>query len=284
MYIDLHTHTCISDGRLTPKELVLRAEQMQIAYLSITDHDAVIGNRLAEQARQDMGIRSLQLISGIEVSCRWHQQDIHILGWNFNLEHSAITTLVAKQQEKRHERALEMAARLSKQGVVPQHLPVVDEASNLTRYHFAAALLEHGYVSTWEQAFKRYLGRGACAYVATDWCDIGEAVGAIQEAGGDAGLAHPHAYQLKGKWLKRLLATFVEAKGDALEVAIGQQSPQQRKELADLAQSHQLYASVGSDFHYPGRWRELGRHLELPASCQPIWSKWALASYEQEEP
>lgn len=274
--IDLHCHSNISDGSLTPDVLVMRAAQMQLDYLALTDHDAVAGVAQAQQAAADYGKGAPQILSGIELSCHWRGFEIHILGWCFQLQHEAMLQLVQQQQEKRRWRAQAIAEKLIKSGVDAEHIPQEQAGKVLTRAHFAASLMQFGYVRSVEEAFRKYLGKGQRAYVVTPWCSIEEAVTVIQQAGGSAGLAHPFAYQLKGKWLQRLLASFKAAGGDALEVASGQQEPAQRLQLAQYATDYGLAASVGSDFHFPGRWRELGRNLTLPPECIPIWQAWNL--------
>ena len=109
-----------------------------------------------------------------------------------------------------------------------------------------------------------------------------EAVSVIHQAGGKAVLAHPSHYQLTAKWLKRLLQAFVEANGDAMEVAHPQQTVQERRLLADYAAQYQLLGSQGSDFHYSSPWMELGRNLYLPAGCVGIWTTWQAEVIEQE--
>jgi predicted metal-dependent phosphoesterase TrpH len=103
-----------------------------------------------------------------------------------------------------------------------------------------------------------------------------EAVQAIHQAGGMAVLAHPGRYDLTAKWIKRLLAAFVEAGGDAMEVAQPQQAQQERRNLADYAIQYKLLASQGSDFHYPSPWMELGRNLWLPSGVEPVWKDWGI--------
>lgn len=274
--IDLHCHSNISDGSLTPDVLVMRAAQMQLDYLAITDHDAITAVELARAAAQAYGKGAPTIISGVEFSCQWQGFEIHILGWNFDETHEAVVNLAQQQQATRRTRAEGIAEKLVKYGVATEHLPLVHTVRVLTRAHFAAALVSHGYVTSVQDAFRRYLGKGQCAYVATPWCSIDDAIIAIQQAGGNAGLAHPLAYQLTGKWLRRLVVAFKEAGGDAIEVASGQQEPKQRLQLAQLATEHELAASVGSDFHFPGRWRELGKNLTLPPQCRPVWDTWNL--------
>ena len=101
---------------------------------------------------------------------------------------------------------------------------------------------------------------------------MGEAISAIHAAGGLAVLAHPSRYDLTAKWIKRLLVAFKAVGGDAMEVSLPQQSPQERANLGQWAKEHDLYISVGSDFHFPSNWTELGRHLWLPRKgCRSGW-------------
>ncbi|RUO33069.1 PHP domain-containing protein [Aliidiomarina soli] len=289
MKIDLHMHSTASDGSLTPGELVERAHNLHVEVISITDHDSVAGIAEARQrAAKLTGGVVPQIVTGIELSSRWQGHEIHVLGWCFDLDNKALTELIAAQQRARQERAEQMIDKLSKQQIDEACLqPVrarqdnVDEV--ITRKHLADALVTGGYVATVDEAFKRYLGKGNCAYVAPQWCSLEDAVGAIQAAGGVTSLAHPLAYQLSSKWLKRLLAAYKDVGGEALEVASGQQAPQQRLQLAQLANDYSLMSSVGSDFHGPGRWRELGRNLSLPDGCRPVWQHWDLSTLVRDQ-
>lgn len=274
--IDLHCHTTMSDGELTPAELVLRASVMQVDVLAITDHDSVAGWAAACAAQAKVAPR-MKLIPGVEISTRWHGFEIHILGWNFDPEHPELTALLARQQACRKERAEAIREKLIKQGIGSDDLLLVaiDSAAVLTRLHFAEALERHGYVSDVQQAFDRYLGKGQCAYVAPNWCSIEEAVTAIRAAGGSSSIAHPLAYDLSNKWLRKLVIEFKANGGDALEVSMSQQGPAQRQWLTELTTDYELLGSVGSDFHKPSRFRELGRNLNLPENVQPVWYDWA---------
>ena len=138
------------------------------------------------------------------------------------------------------------------------------------------------YVSDVQQAFDRYLGKGQCAYVAPNWCSIDEAVTAIRAAGGSSSIAHPLAYDLSNKWLRKLVIEFKENGGDALEVSyVATRASTKRQWLPELATDYELLGSVGSDFHKPSRFRELGRNLNLPESVQPVWYDWAICNNDQ---
>ena len=280
MKIDLHCHSTASDGSLTPRELIQRAHNLHVNILSLTDHDTLAGIEPAQQALNEIsGGTPLTLVNGIEISCRWQSFEIHILGWHFNRDDAALHDLVSRQGTARRERTARILDKLVHHGVATEHLAKVRAKQALpdeliTRKHIAEALVAHNYVNTIDEAFKRYIGKGQCAYTTPQWCTIETAVQAIKAAGGVTAVAHPLAYDMSTKWLKRLLTDFVAAGGDALEVSSGQQTPQQRQTLVLLANQFSLAASAGSDFHNPGRWRELGHNIALPDECQPVWRDW----------
>jgi predicted metal-dependent phosphoesterase TrpH len=149
---------------------------------------------------------------------------------------------------------------------------------SITRAHFAKVLHQQGHVSTMQQAFDKYIGKkgskGQRAYVKPNWCSIEEAIQAIHHAGGSAVMAHPIRYDLSAKWLRRLIVQFSEAAGDGLEVVLPQMSPEQRRKMLAYCQEYNLYASMGSDFHYPNKWSDLGRNLTMPVGAKPVWAQW----------
>ncbi|KFZ30279.1 S-adenosylmethionine tRNA ribosyltransferase [Pseudidiomarina salinarum] len=269
---DLHCHSNFSDGALSPTDLVLRAAEKGVTHLAITDHDTIAGLPEARHAITEHKL-PLRLINGVELTCRWQQHEIHVVGLNMDTSHPAIIDLLAEQQQRRRDRYAAMVAKLQRAGIEVQP-PLAQELTMPTRKHLADALVEQGWVSSFETAFRRYLGKGQQAYIAAEWCELETAASVLQQAGGVAVLAHPHAYQLSNKWLRRLLQAGKSLGLDGVEVAIGQQPPGQREALATFACEIGLKASVGSDFHAPKPWRELGKNLCLPAACVPIWSDW----------
>jgi predicted metal-dependent phosphoesterase TrpH len=276
MLIDLHSHSKASDGQLTAQELVERAANRQVDLLAITDHDCVDGLAQARQAIVDKQLK-LTLIDGIEITSNWLNHEIHVVGLNIDPEHPALIELILDQQVKRENRAIEMGRRLEK-----AKIPGVYEAAKrlagegaITRAHFARHLVEIGVAPSFPKVFDKYLSRGNTGYVPHNWVDMEQAVAVIHQAGGQAVLAHPTNYKLSNKWLRRLLTEFKQCHGDAMEVAMGQQSPQVRQQLAIWSKEYDLLASQGSDFHFIGRWRDLGHGLHLPAMAKPIWDDWA---------
>lgn len=275
MKIDLHSHTHYSDGHLSPKELIDRAHNMQIDVLAITDHDTVdaIQEAIDYQSSQK---RMLHIVPGIELSTSWHGFDIHILGLNVNHQCRSFLGKLEHQTLEREQRAHRIAEKLAKSGV-PEIYPEAKRLAGkgqMSRAHFARAMVNRGAVKDAESAFQKYLGKGKKAHVKPNWISIQQAVAWIHAAAGEAVLAHPGHYDMTTKWLRRLLSEFKTAGGDAMEVNHSHLSAQKRDLLKALAIEHNLKASAGSDFHFPNRWTELGRYLTLPEELTPVWHNW----------
>ncbi|MEI7073468.1 PHP domain-containing protein [Pectobacterium versatile] len=269
---DLHSHTTASDGLLTPTALVSRAVDMRVSVLAITDHDTTAGLDEAQNAIAQQGL-PLRLIPGVEISTLWENHEIHIVGLGMDIAHPALTGLLQQQAECRQNRAEQIAARLEKNRI-PDALAGAQRLATggqITRAHFARYLIELGIAANMNQVFKKYLAKGKIGYVPPQWCTIPQAIEAIHQSGGVSVLAHPGRYDLTVKWLKRLLATFAESGGIAMEVAQCQQAPDERTQLGRYARDFNLMASQGSDFHLPCAWIELGRKLWLPADAEPVW-------------
>lgn len=277
MKIDLHSHTNHSDGLLRVPELLSRALEFKLDVLAITDHDTVAALAEAQQwltANQ----APLTLINGVEISTAWQEFEIHIVGLNIDPNCPVFLARLALQRQQRLARAEEMARRLEKAHIPGALAAVQADAGEgaITRTHFARFLVKSGHAASMNAVFKKYLARGKTGYVPNNWVAMAEAVQWIHDAGGQAVLAHPLKYNLNGKYLKRLVAAFAEAGGDAMEIISPQQTPVQRRELWALCLQHGLTASVGSDFHQPTTWNELGKHLYLPDDVTPIWASWGL--------
>ncbi|KAE9540311.1 PHP domain-containing protein [Ursidibacter maritimus] len=271
MIRDLHSHSTASDGVLTPTQLVQRAIEMNVDMLALTDHDTVAG--IAE-AKQASGNQPITLISGVEISILWEGKNIHLASLNVDENHPTLVKLLANQAALRQERAIQIGEKLAKAGIANAYEGARKLASGeVTRAHYARFLVAEGYVRNDEHAFKRYLGMGKSAYVKPIWCSMAEAIDATHQAGGVICIAHPLRYKLTARWIRRLIAEFKQLGGDGIEVAGCAQTPDQRQLLARWATEFDLYASQGSDFHYPSGWIELGKGLALPSECKPIWDK-----------
>jgi len=277
--IDLHSHTNCSDGTLTPETLIDRAINYQIDVLAITDHDTMAGLDIAQKHINDKKL-PITLITGIEISTAWQGFEIHVVGLNIDKNNADLQYLISQQQQAREDRALAMGDKLIKCGFphIYRDAKALAGAGSITRAHFAKVLYQQGHVSTMQQAFDKYIGKkgskGQRAYVKPNWCSIEEAVDVIHKAGGTAVMAHPIRYDLSAKWLRRLIVQFSEANGDALEVVLPQMNAEQRQKMLNYCLEYNLHASMGSDFHYPNKWSDLGRNLTMPVNAKPVWALW----------
>jgi predicted metal-dependent phosphoesterase TrpH len=269
---DLHCHTHCSDGALSPEDLILRAAEKDVSVLSITDHDTIAGWQMAESHALKSGIK---LIPGIEFSSQWSKGQVHIVGLNISTESTELLSAIEQQSASREQRSLQIAAKLSKLGIEGALEGARAQAGNaqLTRPHFAHFLVEKGYAKDINAAFKKYLGQGKPADVKYQWPSMQQVIGWIKSAGGIAVLAHPARYDLTRTRMCKLVEEFVEAGGQAMEVISGFQTSEVTKDLSRIANQYDLYASCGSDFHYPNQhWHELGAFGALPDNVRPVWN------------
>lgn len=274
--IDLHCHSTASDGALSPAELVRRAAEQGVTQLALTDHDTLDGIPEAREAATEANIR---LINGIELSCVWRKNTIHIVGLDMDCDDEVFRDRVAGQQASRWKRAHRITEKLVKH-VNGCDEGILDRATALSqgdvpgRPHFARALVEGGLVKDSAMAFKKYLGSGKPGDVKAFWPELEEVVRWITEAGGIAVVAHPRKYRLTATKLRELVADFMAAGGEAIEVITSGQSSGDLGFLAELCRRQSLLASRGSDFHFPGAsWCELGRIPSLPDGLRPVWER-----------
>ena len=272
MNVDLHCHTNISDGALTPEALIDLAIERAIDMLSITDHDTLAAYQAIEKTPT-----SLRIIPGIEFSSQWRKQGIHVVGLNVDPLSDSIIFGVAQQKKARQDRAIKIAERLNNLGFEDCLRGVTLLADGqIGRPHFAQHLVNIGAVSNIKQAFKKYLGAGKVGDIKEQWAELATVVQWICESGGIAVLAHPSKYKMSHTKLKELLEDFCSAGGEGMEVISGLQVPSVTKDLATLCNQYGLLASCGSDFHAPGmKWAALGFVSSLPDTCKPIWDRWA---------
>ena len=270
--VDLHSHTTCSDGQLTPAELIERATARNISLFAITDHDTVEACTIAAQYITDNQL-DIRLVSGVEISSAWENKEIHIVGLNLDCEASELTTLLSGQAERRAERAQRMSDKLERVGLKQgfDKLAAGMNPGAITRTHFARLMVDEGLVPSMNKAFDKFLAKGNIGFVRTEWPDYQSVIATIHQAGGKAVLAHPAKYKMGNKHLRRLLADFKQAGGDAMEIANSQQSPAERSFLGQLSLEHNLTVSVGSDFHFPSPWTELGKNLIIADRYSPVW-------------
>ena len=272
--IDLHSHSNISDGLLSPAALVEHAAQHGVRVLALTDHDDIGG--LAE-ARMAANVHGIQLIHGVEISVTWKKRTLHIVGLNVDVENDALKSGLAAVREGRLERAKQMGAGLEKAGIHGsfEWASAYAGQSILTRMHFARFLVEHQYAKDTKSVFKKYLVKGKPGFVDHQWMNLESAVSLIVNSGGQAVLAHPGRYDIRRTNMLLLLEEFRALGGTAIEVVTGSHTGAQYVEYAKYAQMFGLKASQGSDYHGKGiSFMEMGRLPALPSGCVPIWHDW----------
>jgi 3',5'-nucleoside bisphosphate phosphatase len=269
---DLHCHSHISDGTLSPEALAQRAFDGGVELWSLTDHDELGGQARARDAALALG---MDYLTGTEISVSFAGHTVHIVGLGFDADDDAINAGLAATRGGRRERALEMAAGLAKvgiEGAFEGALKYVRNPELISRTHFARFLVDSGVCSDTHSVFRRYLTEGHPGYVPHSWARLGDAVRWITQAGGVAVIAHPGRYKFSPTEEYALITEFIAHGGQALEVMTGSHSAAEQVRYADTALEFDLAASRGSDFHSPGESRtELGSLPDLPGKLTPVW-------------
>ncbi|MFZ6846527.1 3',5'-nucleoside bisphosphate phosphatase [Undibacterium sp. RuTC16W] len=273
--VDLHCHSTISDGVLTPAEVAARAKANGVDVWALTDHDEIRGIPPARSAALDLG---LQYVTGVEISITWAGKTIHIVGLNIDEKNENLIRGLAETRSGRERRALEMAAGLAKAGIPNAFqgaLTYVGNPDLISRSHFARYLVEIGVCDTVNEVFKRYLIEGKPGYVPHRWATLAEAVKWIQGAGGEAVVAHPGRYELSPVAFDAFFNEFKSYGGSAIEVVTGSHTVDQYAEYTKIASRYGFLGSRGSDFHGPDdAVVDLGQLPPLSSTLTPVWSKW----------
>jgi 3',5'-nucleoside bisphosphate phosphatase len=256
--VDLHAHTTFSDGSLTPELLVARAVDKHLAALAVTDHDTV---EAVARARAAAGA-ALELIPGIEMSTTFEGADLHILGFFVNPEHAALRERLDRFQQERRDRAQSIVERLRELGA-PVDLQAVLALAGpgvIGRPHVAEAMVQAGLVADFDDAFDRYLGSQAPAYVPRPAFSPSEAISLIHAADGVSVLAHPGP-QMPDSVIERLRDSGLRG----IEVWHPQHGNATVRRYRALAERLGLLETGGSDFHGPHRSVDLG-DLPVPVT------------------
>ncbi|HEY0663211.1 MAG TPA: 3',5'-nucleoside bisphosphate phosphatase [Thiobacillaceae bacterium] len=272
--IDLHCHSNVSDGMLSPAEVVSRAAANGVHALALTDHDDVAGLDAAQAAASAAG---MTLIPGVEISVSWGKQTVHIVGLRVDPAHPELAAGLAGIRVGRIERARRMADDRAKSGIAGAYEGAYDYAVNkqmVGRTHFARWLVAQGLAPDMRSAFRRFLTRGKPGYVEHEWTTLENAVNWIRASGGMAVIAHPGRYAFNARELHLLLDAFRALGGEGIEVITGSHHPSEYGKFADLARAFGLKASRGADFHAPDEGIDIGRLPALPHYCQPVWQGW----------
>jgi 3',5'-nucleoside bisphosphate phosphatase len=273
---DLHCHSSVSDGTLSPAEIALRAKEKGVQLWALTDHDEVSGLLAAADAARMV---ELPFVPGVEISVTWGPETLHIVGLRVDPESPVLADGLEHTRSGRTRRAHQMAEQLDAVGITGSFEGALAYAGNhdlIGRTHFARYIVEFGRCDDVKEVFTKYLVAGKPGYVPVQWATLDEALSWIAAAGGVAVIAHPGRYRLDERELRDLFVQFKEKGGMGIEVVTGSHSPDQYKRFAKLAKEYGFRASRGSDFHGPLESRcELGSLPNLPDSVVPIWHDWA---------
>ncbi len=249
-FVDLHLHSTCSDGCLTPSALVARAAALGLSAIAVADHDNVDGVPEAMAAGRQAGV---EVVTGVELSVAWQeQQDIHLLGYDFDPHHKGLCRSLHDFRAFRTRRSRRILAgvneRLLEEGKRPLDPTEVKAlaAGSLGRPHIGQALLNAGHVGSMELAFQRYL---IPCNVPKRYFPIDEAIDLLHAAGGCAVLAHPVFIGISGEALAQLVEQFIALGLDGIEVYHAGADNATIDRHLTLARRHGLIATGGSDFH-----------------------------------
>lgn len=269
---DLHCHSAVSDGLLSPIELARRAAANGVDLWALTDHDDLGGLAEAAAMAQEVGMK---FVNGVEISIEWRQFPIHVVGLDFDPSHPALCGGLHGLRLGRIDRARRMANVLEALGMPDVFDGAIRYAGNpslISRAHFARYLVEIGIAKDLQSVFQHYLTPGKPGYVDHRWASLQEAITWVGAAGGVAVVAHPGRYRMSGGEMRCFLGEFKDAGGQGIEVVCGSHSPEHVLHFARLARHFGFSASRGSDFHGPEEsYTDLGRLPPLPEDLKPVW-------------
>lgn len=267
--VDLHIHSDHSDGRQSPRQIVDAGIKLGLKAISITDHDAISGYTAAADYAAERGI---DLISGIELSASKTDDDIHILGYMVRPDHGRLLECLEKFRRIRDERGKKMLKRLSNIGLTVDYSDVLEAAGKapIGRPHLAEAMVKRGLVSSYNQAFAKYLALGGPVYVPKAKLTPAEAVELIHEAGGLAVMAHPGLTR-RDDMIEELVAAGI----DGIEIFHPTHRASDRKRYRQIGEKYGLLLTGGSDSHNrKGRYGDIGDEKVPYEYYQKLTERW----------
>ena len=256
---DLHMHTSLSDGELSVTELIDRAVSKKLHCISLTDHDNIDGYASGLTYAKEKGI---EFIPGVELSAVQDGKDIHILGYFFDVTNLNLNLELQEQVRRRHSRAKAIVKKLNSMGLDITFEKVIANCKSHTigRPHIAKVLVEEEYVSSFAEAFNKYLGDSGGAFVEKKGLSTEEAIKMVKNAGGIAVMAHPYATNAD-----HIIEDMVEYGLQGIETYNYLQKGKIGRKYRELAKKYNLICSGGSDFHGPSAGCDLGA-LKMPYS------------------
>ena len=270
MAVDLHIHSTLSDGTLTPEQIVHVAQEKGLTAIAIADHDAVAGIAPALKAAEGS---DLAVLPAVEISTDYHDTEVHLLGYFIDAQAPSLLEKLQRIRAARRYRAQQIVEKLNGLGVPITLQQIVTEAGegSIGRPHVAAVLVKQGYVQHAQEAFARYLRRGCPAYVPRYRLKPCEVVEEIIAAGGLASLAHPGIDNAQ-QWMDKLLACGL----GGLEAYHTHHTAQRTRHLLQVAEELGLLVTGGTDSHGPKGPTpvEIGS-VRVPDECAQRLQEWA---------
>lgn len=261
--IDLHIHTSISDGVLTPMEVIDEAVKNGVSVISIADHDTIDAytDELFEYAKT----KNIKLIPAVEISTKTKKSGIHVLGYNFDLEDAKFKEKLKQIRNARHDYLHKVAKKLVELGYCV-NLTELDKIDAVTKAHIAIDLTnnpankdklveEFGHIPAKGEFIETIMNENCPAYVEKVTVTPREAGEIIRAAKGKVVLAHPVAYEHEDNLTEEDILEIVnDMKADGLEanylyVDRYDNKFDETKKWNEFAKQHNLFVTVGSDFH-----------------------------------
>lgn len=252
-YIDLHVHSNVSDGTLTPTEVVKLAVKNRLAAIALTDHDTLAGIPEAQAAAlSETGAGNpIKVIPGTELSVYYRKRDIHILGLFLDAGNKSLYKALENARLKREERNEKMTANLRSAGIdiTVDKLRGEEGEAVLTRAHFAKFMVKYRYCKSMQDAFTRYLNDDSPYYVPREYLSPADAINLIHTAGGLAIAAHPLLYKYTLEEVEQMVSYLSELGLDGIEAIYSSNTGFDEGRMLHLANKYNLAVTGGSDFH-----------------------------------
>ncbi|MCD8479363.1 MAG: PHP domain-containing protein [Candidatus Cloacimonetes bacterium] len=240
--INLHLHTSVSDGLLSPAKLVRQAKQLGLDLISITDHDTADAYTMLPAE-----LAPLRILPGMEISSMHQGHDVHILAYGCDFENEGLKQTMDMYLLGRKNRAIRMLELLADLGIkisLDEVISVAGSRELIVRPHIAQIMVKNGFVASKNEAFDKYIGNFKPAFVPKPELAVDAVIKIIHDAGGFALIAHP------GKLTNATFVhEFIEMGIDGLEVWHPDHYQSEVDTFIALAQKNGLYMTAGSDYH-----------------------------------
>ncbi len=245
---DLHTHSCHSDGTLTPNELVKAAVEVGLSAVALTDHNTVSGLEefISSAEKQD-----IIGIPGVEFSTEYKSYELHIIGLFTDPEKfPLITEFIGDFKQKKDLSNRALISALNNIGYEIDYESILDHTPDgyVNRAHIAKELVIRGYVPSVEVAFSTLLSEKCGLYKPPHRNGAIETIEFIKSISAVSVLAHP-LLQLTVSELDEFLKLAVPHGLSAIETRYVEYSSEQMTISSSLAAKYGIMESGGSDFH-----------------------------------